>query len=105
LRDTSADDARKVRVDDHREESFVPATAPASPFAVRCGGAGAFLRPSSDGRSILLGQKDGGPGVDEDGPKVATLPALGCLSGGRVPAAQSMSEQIDTDALRYMRRP
>ena len=83
----------------------MPVTAPASPFAVRRRGAGAFLSASSDGPSILLGHKDGGPGVDEDGPKVAALPALGCLSGGRVPAAESMSEQIDTDALRYTRRP
>jgi hypothetical protein len=92
-------------MDDHREEKLVPLTAPTSPFAVRRPGAGAFLCASSDGRSILLGHKDGGPGVDEEGPKVAALPSLGCLSGGRVPAAQSMSEQIDTDALRYMRRP
>jgi hypothetical protein len=92
-------------MDDHREENFVPVAAAASPFAVRRRGAGAFLSSSSDGPSILLGHKDGGPGVDEDGPKVAALPALGCLSGGRVPAAQSMSEQIDTDPLRYMRRP
>ena len=92
-------------MDDHREENFVPVTAPASPFAVRRPGPGPFSSARSDGRSILLGHKDGGPGVDEDGPKVAGLPALGCLSGGRVPAAKSMSEQIDTDALRYMRRP
>jgi hypothetical protein len=92
-------------MDDHREESFVPVTAPASLFAVRRQGAGAFVNASSDSRSILLGHRHGGPGVDEDGPKVAALPALGCLSGGRVPAAQSMSEQIDTDALRYTRRP
>jgi hypothetical protein len=92
-------------MDDHREENFVPVTAQASPLAVRRRGAGAFLRARSDGPSILLGHEDGGPGVDEDGPKVAALPALGCLSGGRVPAAQSMSEQNDTDALRYTRRP
>jgi hypothetical protein len=92
-------------MDDHREEKFVPVTAPASPFAVRRQGCGPLLRASSDDPSILLGHKDGGPGVDEDGPKVAALPALGCLSGGRVPAAQSMSEQNDTDALRYTRRP
>ena len=83
----------------------MPIAAAASPISVRRRGAGAFLSSSSDGPWILLGHKDGGPGVDEDGPKVAALPALGCLSGGRVPAAQSMSEQIDTDPLRYMRRP
>ena len=92
-------------MDDHREENVVPLTAAASPCAVRRRGAGRFSSASTDGPSILLGLEDGGPGVDEHGPKVATLPALGCLSGGRVPAAQSMSEQIDTDALRYMRRP
>ena len=92
-------------MDDHREEDFVPVTAPASPCAVRRRGPGPFLCASSDGPSILLGHKDGGPGVDEDGPKVAALPALGCLSAAGAPAAQSMSEQIDTDPLRYMRRP
>ena len=92
-------------MDDHREERFVPVTAPASPFAVRRQGCGPFLRASSDDPSILLRHKDGGPGVDEDGPKVAAVPALGCLSAAGAPAAQSMSEQIDTDPLRYMRRP
>ena len=92
-------------MDDHREENFVSVSAPASPFAVRRPGPGAFLGASSDSTSILLGRKDGGRGVDEDGPKVAALPALGYLSAVRAPAAESMSEHIDTDPLRYMRRP
>ena len=57
------------------------------------------------GPSVLLGWEHGGPGVDGSGPKVAALPALGCLSAAGAPAAQSMSEHIDTDPLRFMRRP
>ena len=80
-------------------------TTPASPCALGRVGPGPLFRASSDGPSVLLGYKDGGPGVDEDGPKVAALPALGCLSAAGAPAAQSMSEHIDTDLLRYTRRP
>ena len=78
-------------------------TTPAGPFVLGRGGPGPFL--SSDGPSVLLGWEHDGPGVDEDGPKVAALPALGCLSAAGAPAAQSMSKHIDTDPLRYMRRP
>ena len=92
-------------MDDHREEHFVSVTTPAGPWVLGRGGPGPFLSASSDGPSVLLGYKDGGPGVDEDGPKVAALPALGCLSAAGALAAQSMSEHIDTDPLRYMRRP
>ena len=104
MRDTSEDDARRVRMDDHREENFVSVSAPASPFAVRRSGPGAFLGASSDSPSILLGHKDGGRGVGEDGPKVAALPALGYLSAAG-PRRQSRCQSTSTDPLRYMRRP
>ena len=91
-------------MDDHREENFVSVSAPASPFAVRRPGPGAFLGASSDSTSILLGRKDGGRGVDEDGPKVAALPALGCLSAAE-PRRHSRCQSTSTDPLRYMRRP
>ena len=80
-------------------------SAPASPCAVRRRWPGPFLSASGDGPSVLLGHEDRGPEVHEDGPKVAALPALGCLSAAGAPAAQSMSEHIDIDPLRYMRRP
>ncbi len=80
-------------------------TTPTGLFVLGRRGPGSFMSASSDGPSVRLGAARGGPGVDEDGPKVAALPALGCLSIARAPAAQSMSEQIDTDPLRYMRRP
>ena len=80
-------------------------TTPPGPYALGRGGQGPFLSARSDGSSVLLGWEHGGPGVDGGGPKVAALPALGCLSAAGAPAAQSMSEHIDIDPLRYMRRP
>ena len=91
-------------MDDHREENFVPVSAPTGPVAFRRRGPGPFVGDSSDGPSILLGHKDGGPGVDEDGPKVAALPALGYLSAAG-PWRQSRCQSTSTDPLRYMRRP